>query len=158
MGHRDLTDLHEKLAFVAPIDSVSIGVPGDRNTWVIRFKESATDPQKAAAASALQAFDINAPTKSDVVSEARRRIRSVYGVATDEEATEMRSATASRVLQYVMQQSAHAEGSAPALTQAEIDESADLQAKNARCIVIENRCSVLAANPPADYTNDAHWS
>src|SRR5262245_11885926 len=49
--------LHNVIAAVAPIDGISIGVLGNTASVRIDFKQSATDPQKAAAQTALQSFD-----------------------------------------------------------------------------------------------------
>jgi hypothetical protein len=43
--------LHDSLARVAPIDSVSIGRYEDPSTWIVRYRPEATDQQRAAAAS-----------------------------------------------------------------------------------------------------------
>ncbi len=51
--------LHELIASLAPIDSVSIGRWNDKETWRIDFKEEATDEQKQLAQTTLENFDPN---------------------------------------------------------------------------------------------------
>jgi hypothetical protein len=52
------SDIHAKLAAVAPIDGISIGSSTDKSTWIIQFQDSATDAQKTAAQAVLDAIDL----------------------------------------------------------------------------------------------------
>lgn len=52
--------LHEKIAAVAPILGVSIGVYDDKTTWKVAFDQSALPEQKSAAQAILDSFDIAA--------------------------------------------------------------------------------------------------
>jgi hypothetical protein len=53
--------LHDAIAALAPIESVSIGRKDDRSTWEISFAPEASAAQRQAALAALQAFDADAP-------------------------------------------------------------------------------------------------
>lgn len=66
--------LHAAITAVAPIDGVSIGARADKATWRVSFRPEATDEQKAAAASVVAAFDLDAPTVNHVVAERERRL------------------------------------------------------------------------------------
>lgn len=48
--------LHERLAGVAPIDSVSIGVKTDKATWRVDFRPAATAQQRADAQAVIDAW------------------------------------------------------------------------------------------------------
>lgn len=52
-----IVDLHNAVAAVCPIHGVSIGSESDPSTWMIDFRDDASEPQRAAAAQALAAFD-----------------------------------------------------------------------------------------------------
>ena len=57
---------------VCPIDGVSIGVPGDKATWRIDFKDEASAQQRAAAEAVLAAFDpaaVPEPVPRDPLAE-----------------------------------------------------------------------------------------
>ena len=69
-----LDALHAAIEAVAPIDGVSVGSRADKATWRVSFKPEATDEQKAAAASVVAAFNLDAPTVSHVIAERERRL------------------------------------------------------------------------------------
>lgn len=46
--------LHERIAAVAPIDGVSVGVEEKKDTWRIDFKKEATEDQIAAAKAIIE--------------------------------------------------------------------------------------------------------
>lgn len=50
--------LDEAVKAVCPIFGVSIGLPGDKTTWRISFKDEATAEQRAAAQAVVDAFDL----------------------------------------------------------------------------------------------------
>lgn len=50
-------ELDEAVRAVCPIDGVNIGRVDDRSTWSARFKDEATDEQRKAAQSVIDAFD-----------------------------------------------------------------------------------------------------
>jgi hypothetical protein len=58
--------LHAAIAAVAPIDGVSIGRWGERETWRIDFRAEATDEQRYAAAQIADAFDPQAADLPEV--------------------------------------------------------------------------------------------
>lgn len=64
----DLLRLHNALAAVCPIEGVSVTDPNDKTTWRIAFQPGATSAQKAAAQSAVAAFDptIGPPRKVSI--------------------------------------------------------------------------------------------
>jgi hypothetical protein len=53
---RIFASLVATLSAIAPIDGVSIGVEGDRNTWRIDFKQEATQQQRDDALAAMLAW------------------------------------------------------------------------------------------------------
>jgi hypothetical protein len=53
--------LHEAIAAVCPIGSVSIGEDTDKKTWRIDFAPEATQEQRAAAEAVVDGFDPAAP-------------------------------------------------------------------------------------------------
>ena len=66
--------LHNALSSIAPIFGVSIGDPLSRETWIVHFKPEATESQRQAAQSTLNAFDMSAPLPDDVDTERDRRM------------------------------------------------------------------------------------
>ena len=62
---------------VCPNHGISFGRLNDKTTWRIQFKDEATDPQRAAAQSVVDALDIDAalnPTQDEQAAEAVSRI------------------------------------------------------------------------------------
>jgi hypothetical protein len=53
-------DLTPRIAAVAPIAGVSVGVVGDKKTWRIDFLPAATGAERAAARAVVAAFDVAA--------------------------------------------------------------------------------------------------
>ena len=53
-----VSTVHAAIAKVAPIHGVSIGSSGDKRTWRIDFKETATAAERAAALSLMAGFDV----------------------------------------------------------------------------------------------------
>lgn len=49
--------LHSEVEKVAPIDSISVGNPDDKQTWTITFKPEATAKQRSDAQLVLDGFD-----------------------------------------------------------------------------------------------------
>lgn len=52
-------EVHAKAAAVAPISGVSLGSLTDKTTWRVQYQDSATDTQKAAAQSVIDAIDLS---------------------------------------------------------------------------------------------------
>lgn len=67
----NITALFSAIKAVCPVESVSVGNVNDKTTWRIDFAAAATPQQRAAAQSALDAFDPNTPeeTRRDIVEE-----------------------------------------------------------------------------------------
>ncbi|MDI1227352.1 MAG: hypothetical protein PSY14_06695 [bacterium] len=71
----------QKLEAVAPIDGVSIVVPGDTASWRIQFRDDATEAQRAAAGAVLSAFDPAAAAASeDLKAQASRQLMATDAV------------------------------------------------------------------------------
>ena len=66
--------LSRAIASVCPIDGVSVGDWGDRDTWRIDYSDDATDEERDAADTALAEFDASAPTVPDSVSPYQARM------------------------------------------------------------------------------------
>lgn len=66
--------LHETIAKVCPIDGIAIGLADDRSTWSIRFRDTASDHQRASAQAIIEAYDPNAPTVEMIATERNRRL------------------------------------------------------------------------------------
>lgn len=63
---KTIDDLHNAITTIAPIEGISIGVWNDKTTWRIDFDPSATNDQIIAANIALQAFDPNVYSDSEL--------------------------------------------------------------------------------------------
>jgi hypothetical protein len=53
----NISDLHNKIQAVAPIDGVSVGIVSDKSTWRINFQPAATSLQRAAAQTVIDNYD-----------------------------------------------------------------------------------------------------
>lgn len=51
------SDIHDAVNAVCPIDGISFANPSDKTSWRVDFKPEATDEQKAAAQSVIDAAD-----------------------------------------------------------------------------------------------------
>lgn len=70
---KNISDLHDALAAVAPISGVSIGAVDDKSTWRVDYLQGATSKQKAAAKSIIQGFDAE-PGIADPIADAKADI------------------------------------------------------------------------------------
>lgn len=61
----NLSQIHDAISAVCPIDGVSVGRVDDRKIWSIQFKDEATEEQRNAAIAALNAFDAETPEVPD---------------------------------------------------------------------------------------------
>lgn len=61
---------------VCPIAGVSLGILGDKSSWSVQFLPQATGPQRVAAQTAIDNFDLAASNAQDAALEqARKDIR-----------------------------------------------------------------------------------
>jgi hypothetical protein len=77
--------LHLKVVAVCPINGVSVGNWDDRNTWSCDFKPEATDPQKAAAAAALTAFNIADADRMGEIDDELSKLDGITGARPQED-------------------------------------------------------------------------
>ena len=77
--------LHLKVAAVCPVNGVYVGTWDDRNTWGCDFKEEATDPQKAAAAAAITAFNINDADRMGEIDDELAKLDGITGARPQED-------------------------------------------------------------------------
>lgn len=75
MAHERLVrSLHEKLAAILPtILGVSIGVEGDKETWLVHFKPGTTQAKKTLVANGITAFDSAAEEAILVAEDVRAK-------------------------------------------------------------------------------------
>jgi hypothetical protein len=52
------SEIHKKIAAVAPLISVSMGSWADKSTWTIEYTATASDDEKAAAQAMIDALDL----------------------------------------------------------------------------------------------------
>jgi len=90
-----ILDLQEKIAAVAPIDSVSVGDSSDRSTWTVKFQDSATDAQKAAAQAVIDAAPVPLVMRHDTCSPFE-----FYKRFTTDELALLTASTDSKVVQW----------------------------------------------------------
>ena len=55
----NLLKLHDAVAAVCPIHGVSVGDGENKTTWIISFKDEATNEEKAAAQAVIDAADLS---------------------------------------------------------------------------------------------------
>lgn len=167
--------LHAAITAVAPIDGVSIGARADKATWRVSFRPEATDEQKAAAASVVAAFDLDAPTVNHVIAERERRLALGFDYNFGDARGVHRIGTTKRDLEGWDEVSKYAGALIDAgQTSTQINIATD----TGPCVVtpIEWRAieiasaqyrqplwaksfALMASNPiPADYTNDSYWT
>ena len=166
-------DLHKSIADVCPIHGVSIGVVEDRLTWVVLFSDEASDQQRAFARSIVDAYNIDAPTASQITAERDRRLalgfdydfgdaRGVHHIGTtpaDMVGWGEVSTYAGALLDMgdvttkiaIVTDTGPCEVTAPEWRAIEVAAAAFRQP-------IWARSFVLSALLPTDYTNDAQWS
>jgi hypothetical protein len=66
MNIQKLEALVSSVRNAAPIEEMSVGLLEDKTTWLVRFREEATQAQRDAAQAAMDAFDYTAPTPTEV--------------------------------------------------------------------------------------------
>lgn len=69
-----LRNLSRAVRAIAPIDGVSIGRWDDNSTWRVDYTPEATPEQIAAVEQFIAAYDPDAPTVDDVITERSRRL------------------------------------------------------------------------------------
>ena len=170
-----LDALHAAIEAVAPIDGVSVGSRSDKGTWRVSFKHEATDDQKAAAASVVAAFDINAPTARNVIAERERRlalgfdydfgdVRGVHRIGTtknDLEGWDEVSKYAGALIDAGQTSTTiHIATDTGPCTVTPIEwRAVEIASAQYRQPLWAKSFALMASNPiPADYTNDSYWA
>lgn len=154
---------------------LSIGRIGDKSTWIIRFTDAATDAHKAAAASALAAFDPNAPTPDQVAAERDRRLALGFTYAFGDARGSHRIGTTKADLDGWSEVSTYAGAlldsgdittkiaivtdTGPCEVTAPEWRAIEIAAAQYRQPLWAKSFALMTSNPiPADYTDDRHWT
>jgi hypothetical protein len=69
--------IHNRVALIAPIKGVSIGIKNDKSTWRIDFKDEATTSQRQAARDVILAFDVMLAEREQAIEDTRKARRQV---------------------------------------------------------------------------------
>lgn len=148
-----ITRVHKAISAVAPIDGVSIKDEGDKTTWRIDYAAAATSAQRAAGDAVLAAISIAKPGADDVRAECQRRIMALVGVDTMEKCTikQLNALMRGTLL-------TNKKASGEALTAAEEQEAAILEAMANAIAALRAASNVMEPDPPIDYLDDDHWS
>mgnify|MGYP000449852669 CR=1 FL=1 len=155
------------------VEGVSIGKASDKTTWRVDFTPEATLEDREAVAVVLAGFNINAPSVEMIVAERTRRLSLGFNYNFGDARGIHRIGTTPADLAGWDEVSKYAgvlidSGDTSTLIAIVTDTGpCTVTAPEWRAIEIEAahfrqplwaKSFALMANPPADYTNDSHWS